>query len=207
MSLFPGRRVEMPKTKPVRDQLYIRAFLVMAQKPPDQQLREVLRFLLVNLRTLGVAERTRWSSRLRALTFPPLASESGRLVLRFQGAPHRPLAASALAAVQTAIRRGLKAVLAPSSAVAWPLPDLRGGVMIRDADSGTYLWQWRPDGETWPIILGTTRLVAEYADRIRACKQCGAWFFAVKRQEYCTPAHGQQARDQKKAERKRGGSR
>ena len=194
----------MPKTKPVRDPLYLRAFLAMAQRPPDQQLREVLRFLRVDLSTLDVAERTGWSSRLRALTFPPLASASGRLVLRFQGAPHRPLEASALGAVQTAIRRGLKTILSDG---AWPLPDLRGGVMIREKESGVYLWQWHPEGETWPIVLGTARLVAEYSDRVRACKQCGVWFLAVKRQEFCTPAHGQQARDQRKAGRKMGGSR
>jgi hypothetical protein len=198
----------MRKRQSTRDPLYIRAALDAASRPPEKQLAFVLQFLGKSVDAMTHDERTVWSSRLRMLTFGPLASESGRLRLRFHGGPP-PRAASeeTLKIVQTTIRRGLKAVLAPGSDGTWPLPDLRGGAMIRDADTGIYLWQWHPDGEEWPMILGTARLVAEHGERVRVCKRCGAWFVAVKRQEFCTPEHAQQARDEKKkAKRKKGGS-
>jgi hypothetical protein len=148
------------------------------------------------------------SSRLKALALPPLASPSGRLKVHFQAtSSYDTLPTVSLKTLQSEIETAIQEAIVPGKggvmAHAAQLPDLRAGVMFRDVD-GAYIWQWTIEGELSPIILGAERLVAEHADRVRPCKRCGALFVAVKRQEYCTPEHGQQDRNDRKAERKGG---
>lgn len=216
------RRAGAHRTFPTREPQDTRLFLEMATKPPPEQLGVVLRFLQEDVEALDGQERVAWSSRLKALALRPLVSPSGRLTLQFQAASsYQALPARSLKAIQANIDRGIRATIAPRKgnvmADAWPLPDLLGGSMFRDTRGAgqpslpppraRHTWQWNIQGEDWPIILGAAQLVAEHAKRVRACKVCDALFVAVKRQEYCTPEHGQQARDERKTGRKTGGSR
>jgi hypothetical protein len=182
----------------------------MIPRRPQEQLAYVLRFLRENVDGMDARAQVVWSSRLKSLALPPLTS--GRLKVQFQAiVSYQAFPAKDLKTLQSEISDGLREVLTPvkSKAMAhvWQLPDLRGGGMFRDFDGAGYIWQWTFEGELWPIILGAARLVADHAERIRLCKRCGVPFLAVKRQEYCTKAHGQAARDERKAEQRKGGSR
>jgi len=68
-----------------------------------------------------------------------------------------------------------------------------------------WIWQYTlkdtmkgNEGSESRIVLAAAQLLAEHADHVRACAWCDTVFLAVKRQEYCTPAHAQLARDRKK---------
>jgi hypothetical protein len=179
-------------------------FRETAAAPPAEQFAMLLRFIGDDLDAASARARAAWSSRLKALGLRPLASSSGRLRLRFMTVgTFEALTLTTLKSIQNEVNEGIRhAVLSPTEEVLhWPLPDLTGGGMTRDTESGGFIWNWGIAGLKWPIVLAVAQLVAEHAERIRACRVCGRIFLAVKRQEYCSAEHSQQARDQRKKER------
>jgi hypothetical protein len=187
--------------------------LRMASKKPDEQLAEVLRFLAADI---DATNARAWSGALKGLALRPLASESGRLRIQWQiVGSYDPLDVATLKRLQANLRAGVRALVAPAPGDAWqgvwPLPRPEGLFMLRD-QSSAYVWQYShkdaqrsDEGSGSMILLAVAQLVAEHADRVRACKWCKVIFLAVKRQEFCTPNHAQRARNEKKATRRKGG--
>lgn len=181
-----------------------------AAMPPPEQLALVLRFLRADLANEAAARDWAWA--LRGLRPRPCASPSGQLKIRWGMTPRPPSVVSptALREIQARLGRDIRfslrdlAAVLPGRRQGWALPTPAGVAMGPD-ESGGFAWTYFQRLED-AIVLAVAQLVAEHADRIRACKLpgCGALFIATKRQEHCTPEHGQQARDERKAERKKG---
>jgi len=188
--------------------------LRMAARKTDEQLTEVLRFLDEDIDATNAAA---WSGGLKGLGLRPLANESGRLKVQWQIiSSYDPFDVATLKRLQANLRAGVRALVAPAPGDAWhgvwPLPRPEGLFMLRDPKSGTCVWQYThkdkaksEEGGVSMILLAVAQLVAEHADRVRACKYCGRIFVAVKRQEYCTPGHAQRARNEKKTTTRKGG--
>jgi hypothetical protein len=219
VNLWLQEEADMAKKKPPHPTDDFREALETAAKPPHEQLELIFRFLRDDLAT--EAAQTTWSGVLKSLPLRPCASASGRLKIQWL-VPLTPEALSleAVRWLQTQIRQGIRDVLdLPSQSALrgiWNLPAPHGVSMTARPGEG-FVWQYRhfrggadaDDLVRGSIVLAVAQLVAEHAARIRACKLpgCGALFLATKRQEYCTPEHGQLARDRRKGERNRKGTR
>ena len=61
----------------------------------------------------------------------------------------------------------------------------------------------RSSGDEYTVIIrGIANLIVKAGSRLRECERCQTPFVAVKRQEYCGSACSQQARDQRKREKR-----
>jgi hypothetical protein len=176
----------------------------VAQASPTERLEGVLRFLGQDLDHI----REEWRGDvgyewLSAATEDEQATT--RLVLTYilyavlpRGEwrielPGEPMTEAALRALQAHLRAGVEAVLRGEP---WELPAV-GARCLRTREGVTVQWT----GEVPALIAhGLAQLVVEHGDRVRACKECGRLFLAVKRQEYDRPACGFAYRARQKGE-------
>jgi type II secretory pathway component PulJ len=192
----------------------------LAEMSREDRLELLLAFLGDDLEKLGERQRT---ERLRALfvVMKPrrVETDSGTITWEAPAPPTMEDASTErLRALQARLRDGVKSI-ASGAPTGWILspPELailgRGYYSVDTAREGrrsgsTVDWYWHASPLAM-IEAGAADLVWQFSDRIRACglATCRGLFLAVKRQEYCTPEHGQQARDQRKTDRKRKGAR
>jgi hypothetical protein len=161
----------------------------MIQRPADQQLEAVFKFLDEDLHALSRAERARRGWMLRGVRTP--------LGWRVR---HRPITDTQLITLQQELRAGVRGFLDKRQ---WVLPAPVRGALERLGGIAQVFWEPDP-ASTTAVVVGVAMLVQTYAPRVRACKHCGTIFLANKRQEFCVPTHGQAVRDRKKADRKIG---
>jgi hypothetical protein len=159
----------------------------MIQLPADRQLEVVLKFLDEDLGALTQAERGQRGWMLRGVRGP--------LGWRVR---HRAITDTQLIALQQELRAGVRGFLEKGQ---WVLPVPARGVLERPGGIAQVFWEPDP-ASTAAVVVGVAMLVQTYAPRVRACTHCRTIFLANKRQQYCTPAHGQQVRDRKKASKK-----
>ncbi len=187
----------------------LRAWMEIQTAPPTEQIKWLLAFLEEDLDALTPAASVDRGWRLRALKPGGSVLRAWRRHERYErrdnvvwivDAPWSPMESQQLAELQREIKAGVAALLLDaadnSPKRVWTLPGTRSA-KLRRSGRGFFEWTWEAD-ESSAILLGVAELIYDCGDHIRACKQCAHPFLAVKRQEYCTPEHGQLARDQKK---------
>jgi hypothetical protein len=164
----------------------------------EERLKTVLEFIAEDLSRLDEAQR---ATRLRELftLLRPMRIEAhpGPMVWEALAPPDSELVKK-LPVFQEQLRQGVRDFLRQGTA--WALPAPRLAVLMRHRDRSVR-WIWQADAVAM-MMAGAADLVWEYADRVRSCKTCSTFFLARKRQEYCSPAHGQAARDARKASAK-----
>lgn len=170
---------------------------------PEEWLRWVLDFAREDLDGLDADARAQQGDIIRELSPAFLRRESWTGSYDFT----IPMSDAHLTAIQQELRDGLSALVHGEGT--WNLP----------APTGASIWRVNPQGKQpefrmgWSgddrasFLHGVAALLVAHGARLRACKQCGGPFLRRKRAEYCSKQCGQNFRDQKKAQRQRGGRR
>ncbi len=120
-----------------------------------------------------------------------------------------PLPADQVRTIQREVVKGLRILTEErrgSEPEEWILPSGEERMRARISPDGTgrsreYAIRSRGD-ETTVIVRGIVYLILTEGKNLRACRQCGTPLVAVKRQDYCSSACSQRARDQRKREAK-----
>jgi len=104
-----------------------------------------------------------------------------------------------LRAIQKRIREGIDAYLRGDG---WEIP--RGAVVYQrvspsGSDAGFRVaLSGKEENEADTLIGVVVDLILQTGRRLRRCPECGKVFVAVRRQEYCSTAHAQKVRNQRK---------
>ncbi len=162
-------------------------------RTPESALRWVLRFLAVDLDTLhpGELAALAYDLGLLAMTGPgprPLVARSG------------PIPKADLHAIQQEINQAILGLLVKPPQKTprwWALPRNQAYVM-REVPGGRFQVRWMPGRRADAIILGVVGVLLAAGDRLRLCPVCETPFVKNKRQDYCSTACSQRARNQRK---------
>jgi hypothetical protein len=179
-------------------------FFWFASLRPEDKLRRVLAYLSLDVGALKSAHLQAMGRMFQAVSPRPSEAASGITGWRIVVSPHPPPPAEVVR-LHATLNAGIRGFLESGR---WALGAPASPVLERGGDPGEVpktRWLWEPASSAAAVTAGVADLVWSYADRVRACKRCRALFLATKRQEYCKPQHGQEARDQKKAQRKNEG--
>ena len=165
----------------------------------EERLRWVVaEFAIKDLDALRPDELRALGYDLRQLLSPPWG------VRRKRG----PLPSDEVRRIQRDVVKGLRILTQERRATQpeeWELPPGTDRLVPWVSGDGTARkrqFTIRSSGDEYTIILrGIAYLIVTAGEHLRACRQCQTPFVAVKRQEYCTTACSQQARDQRKREK------
>ena len=110
--------------------------------------------------------------------------------------PTEPMPEPVLRTLQADLRKGVASLLRGEP---WRLPTPSGAQCVRTAEGVGIAWE---GDEVSAVPHGLAQLVAAHASHVRACRECGRLFLAVKRQQYDTEACGHAYRNRGKQRRR-----
>ncbi len=171
---------------------------------PLELLRWVADFASLDLDVRRPEERQAIGYDLRALPFVlTLPTRRAPKALAARGQAHHqeaigPMPEATLRAIHRGVAEGLRNLFAKQ---AWELPERKTYLYRCSADGAPrtrFGIRWQAEGEKEAILSAVVELILSAGEKLRACRECGRVFVANRKQRYCTAAHAQKDRNDRK---------
>jgi hypothetical protein len=166
--------------------------LTREQRTAEETLRQVVRFLAVDIGKASAAEHQRWYQLLR------------RLAPSSEFVEQAPDVRELLTQVQRDVTNGIRATFTGQR---WT-PAARP-VLVATPQAGTkpvrwlHQWRWLANSERDLLVAGTADLVQRAGSALRACQRCHTLFLGRKRGVFCSVQCQQHEMDQRKLVRRK----